>query len=656
MPHKPTHDESKELLNFMSGHPGSEADRKKALNAIRWAFEVNDAEMARRLLEWVREGAPPPPGGGAPPQYRIALLRLLRRAFADPRIGVAAGQRPLVEPALARQDTESLRSHIGPALRLVIGQPRDEDIPGLQAWLTQLLKETSMAFNIDTSSIPTLQNPATDASGKTILDRFYEEVRKQLVARFGMPAANADVKAQPQPAAILGMVVLDGENDPASSGLQDALRRAWLESIGEIPNKDGGKTPLPTVYDAVAGEIRTINHDENVSVQELAFVAREVIAGAPSIPFGHPNFGQAIRIALDKYVETRTTGDSLALPAGSLPGGTQNAGGDADLVSENIRVVGLAYSLALLEKTLLLPVTDRMSTMFMNGQTPFGHDAAGKALDDYYWDTEDRLTESQRRSHYSRMVGMPGGEVSKEIAPNKDFEQIFLRFISSVSEFTRQREVDRMFTNRNSNMSITGEQVRKCAFEVTKNASLYGYGAGFYITTRINKQLQRSIEILNQPQVLKTYAASNHWQVVERVAQQDFGGTPNWSKYSTMAQAASNIFNVLAKYTAAVSTTNSGRPFLFDETQPNLPSDVGRDDTNLILSSVQAWLAVNGVRDEQVKQYSQPVELTSAPSLPGVPAPSGAGSATDVINKLKQLTASGTPNPDQLQQLLATLH
>ena len=186
------------------------------------------------------------------------------------------------------------------------------------------------------------------------------------------------------------------------------------------------------------------------------------------------------------------------------------------------------------------------------------------------------------------------------------------------------------------------------------------------MTTRINRQLQLAIDILNQPQVLKTYAASNHWQVVERVAQQDFGGTPNWSKYSTMAGAASTIFSILAKYTSVLSATNSARPFLtedrgvgFSTNTTNalvVQGDIGPTDTNLLLGAVQSWLAVNGVRDEQVRQYAQPSELTASPSVPGLPAPTGPGSATEVVNKLKQLTSSGTPNPDQIQQLLATLH
>ena len=651
-PRKPSKDESQQLLRFLGGRPGDAAERQKAVNAMRWAAEVDDPDVASRLMEWAREGGAIAARGPAPPEMRSALFRLLRRAIGHPGFVLTASDLPRLEAALARQDSETIRSHIGPALRLVIGKPRDEDINNLNAWLNQILKETSMDFFIDTSSIPILQDPAT-------LQAFNNRIATELQGRFGLPAADADVKTVPRAAAILGMVVLDGEVDPASSGLPDAMRRAWLESLADMPALDAAGKPttiqVSAVYLPIATLIKTITGNDSQASQQLAFVAREVIAGAQSIPFGHPNFASAVRIALDHYVQTRATGDSLNLPPGSLPGGTQNAGGDSDLVSDNIRVMGLAYSLALLEKTLLLPVTDRLTTLFMNGMLPFGHDAAGKALDDYYWDTEDRFTESQRRSHYSRMLGMPGGEVSKEIAPNKDFEQLFLRLISSVSEFIRQREVDRMFNNPARLLSVTSEQVRTRAFEVGQNASLHSWGAGFHVTTRINRQLQLAIDILNQPQVLKTYAASNHWQVVERVAQQDFGGAPNWSKYSTMAQSSSTIFNLLAKYTSVLSATNSARPFLSET--PDNEGDIGFNDTNALLGAVQAWLAVNGVRDDQVKQYAQPSELTSSPSLPSLAVPTtGPGSPMEVVNKLKQLTASGTPNPDQLQQLLATLH
>lgn len=637
------------------------AERPELLSAAREALEDPDEELVSPFVDWAAGREPQRGGRAAPATWRRMLSVLLRRALSKPPFDLGADRLRRLAEVVEKCEPDSLRPIVGPALRVAIGAPRDGDVPLLRRWMTRFLEEIAMAerFFVDVSSIPTLQVVGA-------VDSLQKKVREKLEQSFKMPPEQSDVSNKPTAAAILGMVVLDGEVAAESSGLDDALRRAWLESIGEVANiptagQPGNKVSLDVVYAYVAEALPRINGGkERLAVQELAFVAREVIAGADTIPFNHPNFESAVRIALDRYVETRATGDSLSLPPGSLPGGTLAAGGDSDLSSDNIRVTGLAYSLALLERTLVFRVADRLAELFMNGLLPFGHDAAGKALDDYYWGAEDRLSESQRRSQYSRMLGMPGGEVSKDVDPNKAFEQLFLRFIASVSEFTRQREVDRMFTTRAAALSMTGEQVRKCAFELAKNASLYAWGGSFYVATRINKHLERAISILSLPQVLKAHAASHHWQVVERVAQQDFNGAPNWAKYCTMAQTASTLFDVLARNTKALASTSSTKPFLFDPSVTDAngktvgAGDLSPSDTDAVLRSVQNWLAVNGMREEQVQQYAQPVELTSAPSLPNAPA-SRNDSGTEVVNKLKELVASGTPSPEQLQQLLGGL-
>ena len=641
------------------------AERDEAIGTLQRALGAADADTARRLHDWLGASAPVSllagSGPAPPPEYVAMLARLLKRATERHPLLKTPHEKlkPLVA-TLERRPFDSLRPLVGPALRVVIGKQTDADVHLLADWLVQFIKETSMTtFFIDTSSIPILQVPANR-------DALMARVSSELQLTFGVPAQAADVATVPTAAVVLGMVVLDGETDANSGSLRTALQRVWLESIGEMPSTGtppNDKVPLSTVYNFIAEVLpRFKGGATTIAVQEFAFVARTVIGGGQVIKFGHPDFESAIRIALDQYVQSRAAGDSLSLPPGTLPGGTQNAGGDADLNSDNIRVIGLVYPLALLEKALPLRVADRVAELFMNGLLPFGQGSAGKAIDEYYWETEDRLTEAQRRSQYARMLGMPGGEVSKEVAPNKPFEQLFLRFIAAVSEFSRQREVDRMFTTRTSILSTTDEQVRKCAFELAQNASLYAWGGSFHVAARINRHLQRAIEILNQPQVLRTYSANNHWQVIERVAQQDFGGAPNWAKYSTMAQAASRIFDVLARNTQALSAGTTGLPFMFDPalvppgglTAGVRTSDLTDGDTRQITGSVQLWLAVNGVRDDQVKQYAQPVEMNTAPSLPGLPNADTSG--LDVLNKLKQLTASGTPNPDQLQQLLASLH
>lgn len=632
-----------------------------------------DRVLKPALAEFLSEAqtAPPPEAGrrglaaAALPRtdtqwYRL-LLHVLLRALARQHIVLPEHVVRQLPAVLSRYDVATLRPLLGAAIRIVVGRPMKDDLTYLDTWVAKLTKETSMAtttFYIDDSSIPVLR----DAYAK---EQYLNKIQADLTNRFGLPAAQADTRKSPLAATIVGMVLLDGEYSPTASSLQDALRRAWLVAIDKIPRYPTGEAPLSEVFKNIADTLPSINGGKSeVSYQELAYVAREIIDGAQSIPFGHPSFMSAIRIALDHYVETRSTGDSLSLPPGSLPGSTGDNGGDPDLNADNIRVTGVLYAMALFERTLIFKATDRVAETYMIGLQPFGQGAAGKALNDYYWDSEDRLNESQRRSVFSRVLGMPGGEISREVQPNKDFEALFMRFLATAQESVRQREVDRMFQNRRPVLSMIGEQVRKAALDLAKNASLYSWGGSIYLATRLNQHLQRAIDILSMPEVLKAYAASNHWQVVERVSQQDFGGTPNYVKYGTMAQAAKSIFDILAAYTGVLTVANSNRPFLYD---PDFDSgnedgsgdgDVSREDTHQLLLSVQQWLAVNGVGEEQVQKYSQPVEVANLPSLPGGVSIPGAGKGgnTDVVDKLKQLVANGgTPSADQLQQLLTTL-
>lgn len=613
-------------------------------------------------------GAAPPgdaaPGEAAPGEaaptdalWHTALRSVLLRAWGKQGLVVSAAALQALAAWLARQPTATQKLLLAAAIRSVVDKPRPSDVSTLSTALDQLNKELTMAtpiFYIDDSSIPVLKPQAAK-------DALLAQIQGDLIARFGLSASTADVKTSPLAAAITGMVILDGEFVATSVSLQDALKRAWLASIGDMPRYPNGVEPLPSVFAFIAQNLPVINGNKpDVSYQELAFVARELIAGGQSIPFGHPSFLSAARLALDRFVDSRNAGDSLALPPGTLPGSTDAGGGDPDLNVDNIRVAGTMYAMSLLDRTGIFRVVDRVTELFMNGLLPFGHDAAGKALDNYYWDTEDRLSEGQRRSQFSRMLGMPGGEVSKEVQPNRDFEALFMRFIASVSEFTRQREVDRMFQSTRPVLSTTGEQVRKTALDVAKNASLYGWGGSFFIAARLNNQLSKAISILSMPQVLKAYAASNHWQVVERVSQQDFGGAPNYVKYTTMAQSAKIVFDLIAQYSGVLNLSNSTRPFLFDRALVDgnanrQVSDVSPVDTDTLLRNVQYWLAVNGVAEDQVTKYAQPVESVNVASLPG-----GSGSQNasgDVVTKLRAMVAGGaSPSPDQLQQLLATLH
>jgi hypothetical protein len=228
-----------------------------------------------------------------------------------------------------------------------------------------------------------------------------------------------------------------------------------------------------------------------------------------------------------------------------------------------------------------------------------------------------------------------------------------MRFLASLAEFDRQRQVAGVFDTRQRPVSITGEQVRKAGNDLAANASLYGWGWTHFAARRLNGDISTALNILKLPQIQRTYGVGNPWQVIERVAADEFGQAPNIVKYRTMAESGKAILDLVAKH-ARTLATSTGNLLFPDPNLPDAKSDIDAADLRTFLTHTQYWLAVNGVTDQQVGQMSQPVESKSAPTLP--PLSSGGGMDSGAMDKLKQMVTSGTaPSLDQLQTLLPQL-
>jgi hypothetical protein len=423
-----------------------------------------------------RKPGPPPERDPAWPALRAALVLSGLRLFVAERVtdarlrALALGRLPGWVATLGAARAEAV---LDAAVRLAL----DRDPAAARAILDDILHELTrespmeeFKFYIDTNAIPQLRGEAGL--------RYLEAVHKALVQRFGMSEEEANLEKSPKAAAILGMVLLDEEYDFRSLSFMESLKRAWTESLQETRrHPPNGVTTVPNreVYIFVARTIPQLNGgNRDVSYQQLAFVARHAIANADAIPFEHPNFISSVRIGLDRFVVGKPAGDSLSVPNGLLTGGGDGGRDTEELNGPNIEAVGMMYAVALYEQAYLFRALDRIAEMFRFSWIAVGNDPAGKALDDYIWDAEDRISEAARMSEYGRVLGMPGGEVPKEVQPNLESEQIFMRFISTAAEYDRQRRVTDILDPRRRSLASTGEQVRKARRDLAANTSLYG--------------------------------------------------------------------------------------------------------------------------------------------------------------------------------------
>jgi hypothetical protein len=280
----------------------------------------------------------------------------------------------------------------------------------------------------------------------------------------------------------------------------------------------------------------------------------------------------------------------------------------------------------MLEDLKFFQVRDKVMESFRIGLTPFGRGPAGRLIYDMLRANPNRLSEYDRRNLYARTLGFPGGDASGPI--NRDFQTLWLRFISAVSSFARQLTVDYLLRS-NIPVRVHQEAVKKSARDLAANLSLFGYGITFFAASELRDQIAEGIKLLSDNEVKAAYGARDIWGVIDQVATLELGGARDSVRYRTMATSGAIIIKWLAKRSQQLATSDIGdlinlneiyRPSVRPAGSKSLDDPFDSD----LVNACERWLAVTGTQDAQVESYSQPVE---SPVMTSQPIPSFAREA-----------------------------
>lgn len=293
---------------------------------------------------------------------------------------------------------------------------------------------------------------------------------------------------------------------------------------------------------------------------------------------------------------------------------------DIDIIKENLNAVQAIYFSYQLEEMRMYQVVERIVELFRQGLLPLGRGRVGDYLYKYYQKAAERITESERRDLYFRCFGAPGGNPNVG-EPNRDFNELWLRFVSAVSSFARQLTVDRMLRTTVP-MAVSQEQVRKAGRDLGANLSRNGYGIAYFAATEMQKSILEFRDVLTDPDLRNVFGARDMWQVIEIVNANYLGGARNTHRFRTQSRAGAIIIRWIANHVQRLS--NSAGPVLVvdqivNPQMRNLNVDhnptVEPSDWDLV-NACEQWLAVGGVQDASVEQYSQPIESPISGSRP----------------------------------------
>jgi len=307
---------------------------------------------------------------------------------------------------------------------------------------------------------------------------------------------------------------------------------------------------------------------------------------------------------------------------------------DVDIVAENLHAVQAIYFSYQLEEMRLYQVVERIVELFRQGLLPLGRSHIGDYLYKYYQKTAERITESERRDLYFRCFGAPGGNPNAG-EPNREFNELWLRFVSAVSSFSRQLTVDQLLRSRVP-MAVSQEQVRKAGRDLGSNLSRNGYGIAYFAATEMQKSILEFRDVLSDAELRNVFGARDMWQVVDIVNANYLGGARNTHRFRTQSRNGAIIIRWIANHVQRLSNV-SGPVLMVDEiVNANLRSNGDRKPTVEpsdwdLVNACEQWLAVGGVQDASIEQYAQPIEAPMAGSRPISGMPQLARDALDAV-------------------------
>ena len=245
-----------------------------------------------------------------------------------------------------------------------------------------------------------------------------------------------------------------------------------------------------------------------------------------------------------------------------------------EIVAENIRAIQAIYGAAILEEMRVFAVADRIVEQFVTGLLPLGSGPAGERLDQYWKGQPLRLEEGVRRLIYRRAVGLgPGGD--SDPTANREFADLWLRFVSAVSQLARQADPSAL------------ETVRVARLDLALNLSVHGGGGTAFAAARLAEEVRYAVDLLSDTEVRQAYGARDMWQLVERVSHLHLGAVPNVSRQRARLEASHSIFEWLAGSAAAP--------------EPDLAGES-------LVNAVERWLAVSGGTDEIWRPRDQDIQ------------------------------------------------
>jgi hypothetical protein len=275
------------------------------------------------------------------------------------------------------------------------------------------------------------------------------------------------------------------------------------------------------------------------------------------------------------------------------------------IVPQTIQTLGSVYLAAMLEEMRAFDVADRLVELSQTGILPVSRPDAGERLSKLWKGASSAVPRPRRSRVFAEALGLPGGD-STAVRHNREFSDLWLRFLSSVAALARRVTTGDPAVQ--PPLAASQEQVRKAARDLATNLSLHGHGAAGFAARELQPQVESLITALSDPEIRRAYGARDVTQLVERVVELELGGSPKRGDRLARGKSGAVVLAWLARRSLALG----GEGNVLDpaaikhrvrgDDPATMPTDFD------LVSACELWLADAAVSDSDIDTRSRPAQ------------------------------------------------
>lgn len=294
---------------------------------------------------------------------------------------------------------------------------------------------------------------------------------------------------------------------------------------------------------------------------ELSFARRRLVIEALDRLYVVPGRNDAL---IAQVVDDVTRGSGTDPVQLTRPTGRTNpwdfqvdlfdSAGTQIVLESNVRAAGaLMWCYDIGERLGVFKLTDALVYRWWIGLLDFGDPDLTSELYRYYKLRDERPTDEERFLLYRRVLDVGGAEVGERVVVNEGFPALWRTLMEEVATYIDRSESS--FRER-----VNRQGVLQAITELQYNLTERMAGMALTQVTEMYNQLRQTerdsgvlggLDILAHPEVVGQLSSGRRrdaWSVIERLAKEEFGVSPNVSALRTSAVEAYRVVDFIATY------------------------------------------------------------------------------------------------------------